>query len=99
MAERLPFHETIEQAIRTTKTGNGLNLIAWLLMQTKIPKGHDEIVAAIKESIPGVGLSGLRSFWDAVIADVLEQKRDAEVEARQKKEREDRLMREDALER
>lgn len=46
-----PFHETIVEAIRTcgpASTGR-IFLLTRLIRDTKIPKGHDEILAAIDE--------------------------------------------------
>jgi len=96
--ERRPFHETIVDAICRDRMGAGLSTIAWLLMETKIPKGHDEIVTALRERLHGIDHRPINSFWTDVVLDVLEQKREAEAEARQRQEIEQRLIREDALE-
>ena len=91
MAGRRPFHKTLAEAIRTTNTGEGLNLLGWFILETIIPKGHDEIVSAIRESIPGADNDD--SLWGAVVADVLEQKREAEAEAKELAERDEAMLR------
>jgi hypothetical protein len=45
----LPFHESIVKAIRTKGSEEDFLTLAMLIESTKIPKGHDEIIAAIDE--------------------------------------------------
>lgn len=45
MSAKLPFHESVLNAIDTAST-NQLEFLGALLKRTKIPKGHDEIIAA-----------------------------------------------------
>ncbi|MFA6273510.1 MAG: hypothetical protein WC673_03440 [Candidatus Paceibacterota bacterium] len=68
-----PFHETIIDAIHSASS-NDLRCLATLIKATKIPKNHDEIIAAWKQQREDVG-------WDneelGVSADLLEQKQEA----------------------
>lgn len=57
MAERRPFHETIIGAINCASF-NQLLLLAKLIDVTKIPAGHDEIIAAWREKTKGMGFTG-----------------------------------------
>lgn len=45
--EQRPFHETIVDAIRQASSTQ-LECLATLIKATKVPKGHDEIIAAWK---------------------------------------------------
>ena len=74
---RRPFHETIVDAIRFT-SAKELELLADLIKGTKIPKNHDQIIAAWKNRCLelGWGNSDL-----GVPADLLEQKEIAACEA------------------
>ena len=79
---RRPFHETIVDRIRATRAGSEFNCLAQLIMATKIPKDHDKIIAAWKEILPKPEGSIVA---DAII-DLLEQKKEAEVEAKVKEQ-------------
>ena len=54
---RKPFHESVIPAIERSTAFELKNVIAPLLMQTAIPKGHDEITAAWRERCATLGLS------------------------------------------
>ena len=82
--QRRPFHETVVEAIERASRCNEQQLLGWLIMQTNIPKGHDEIIAAWKEKRMGLGLSP--GFDFAVVDDLLDQKKEAEEEAAKKLE-------------
>ncbi len=75
MAERRPFHETIVDAIRRIPVYN-LPILADLICETTIPKGHDEIIAAWKEKMNGMLDEG--GFGIDVVASLMEQKRESE---------------------
>ena len=96
---RRPFHETIVDVIRSFTSPVTdrvfITLLADLIKQTKIPKNHDAIIAEWNELMLR---TNRKDTW-AVGEDLLEQKREAEAEARQKRETERRLLREDALDR
>ena len=72
MTERRPFHETIVDAIRRVSVYN-LPLLADLIRETKIPKGHDEIIAAWKEKTAGLMIDE-GGFGFDIVADLLKQK-------------------------
>jgi hypothetical protein len=42
-----PFHETIIGAFKRATTGGECLLLLELIIETSIPKGHDEIIAAL----------------------------------------------------
>ena len=80
MAERKPFHEVIVTAIEQVgPSGEVVSLLCWLIKSTKIPKGHDEIIAAWKKRYPSITPDGEGTVCE-VLADLLEQKREAEAE-------------------
>lgn len=100
MEEKKPFHETIIGAIESIDVKlpgvyDQLYLLARLIKATKIPANHDAIskvwVKKCKERSMVATLG--------VVDHLIEQRRVAEEEARQKQERERRLLCEDALER
>ena len=99
---RRPFHETIVDLIRDLSFEMPVAALSWLIMETKIPKNHDAIIAAWKEKFPGVDVND-GGIGAAVLINLLVQKEEAEAEAKAKAEaedrREERLMREDAMER
>ena len=43
-----PFHETIVEAIRCASSAN-MECLAMIIKATKVPKGHDAIIAAWEE--------------------------------------------------
>lgn len=74
METKRPFHETIVDAVhRCSSPSNGEILrLFQLIKDTKIPKGHDEIIAAIDEyfDFPGA------EKWAREIREVVESLRD-----------------------
>lgn len=70
--EKRPFHESIIGTIKNVNVLSELALVETLLVATKIPKGHDEIIAALTEKAMDVRADGPD---DAVLASILEQKR------------------------
>ena len=80
-----PFHETIVEAIRRASS-NELQCLATLIRETKVPKGHDEIIAAWNQRRQEIA-------WGdedlGVPTDLLEQKQEAaEKEKAKAKEKE-----------
>lgn len=79
--KRQPFHETIVGMIRNA-TKQELELLATLIKATVIPKDHDTIIAVWKQRMKASG-------WDeqdlGVIADLLEQKKEAKKKAKSEK--------------
>lgn len=77
---RRPFHETIVDAIKRAHVIE-LQPLALLIVDTKIPKNHDAILAAWEQRLKEVG-------WDpkdtSVPAVLLEQKQEAAEEAKAK---------------
>jgi hypothetical protein len=93
MSERKPFHETIVEAINNvtdSPESNGIQsrsqmlLLAGLIKSTKIPKNHDAISLAWAQNCGMMGFNedpwGVREY-------LLEQKREAEAEARAEQEK------------
>ena len=62
--ERRPFHETIVEAIKNS-VGNDVPILIELLRATKIPRGHDEIIVAVKEQWGHLG------YWAQEVADIV----------------------------
>lgn len=78
-ATRRPFHETIVDAIRRCSypsTGEITRLLR-LIEETKIPKGHDEIIAAIDAFFKFPGADKWAREIREVKESILEQKRAA----------------------
>ncbi len=73
--QRRPFHETIMDAIAQVNSSDELNLIATLIMATKIPKGHNEITTAWNQRLQEMGRA--RHEDRGVPRDLLEQKQEA----------------------
>lgn len=95
--ERRPFHETIVDYIECyTDYEEDLAPLGDLLMATKIPKNHDAIIAAWKKTIEGV--ADENGFLTSVLADIEEQKREAEAKTQCKQETEFRQILADARE-
>lgn len=83
-----PFHEAVVESIKSIDVERGLIVIAFgnLLKGVKLPKGHDEIVAAWMEKgharmkyehdneIGGTDESIAWTFFEEVKASVLSQK-------------------------
>jgi len=81
MAKWRPFHETILEAIRRmsgdTDCTESADILAGLIMSTKIPKGHDEIIATWKEHLHLIRYADKNDEdenYMGVPASVLEQK-------------------------
>ena len=91
--QRRPFHKTIIDAIRGASNDDALMNLGDLIKATKIPKGHDEIIAAWKQRIDRLGSPTIFSknlFQKdyGVPADLLEQKQEAEKKKEEKKAKE-----------
>lgn len=84
--ELRPFHETIVDAISQASNSSALACLMALIEATKIPKGHDEIIVALRQrQIKLVGLSDLGTVWadprtDELIDCLLTQKQAVEVD-------------------
>ena len=74
-----PYHETILDLIRWSSTPDGL---VTLICTTTIPKGHDEIIAAIEQNWGS--LSGWASEVTTMKSSILSQRAIAEEKERQK---------------
>lgn len=85
MANRRPFHETIVDTIREMTPVN-IPLVARLIMATKIPRGHDEIIAAWKEQETYLRENGfsLKGNPQSLFDDIEEQKQEAMAEGKPK---------------
>ena len=83
-AKQRPFHESIVDAINRASYGD-MRCLGMLISETKIPKGHDEILAAWnfrqKELNVFVPIEGVE-------AGLLEQKQEAEKKEKEKKTKE-----------
>ncbi|TSC91040.1 MAG: hypothetical protein G01um10142_150 [Parcubacteria group bacterium Gr01-1014_2] len=93
--QRRPFHESIVEAIRCASYSD-MMCLGMLINETKIPKGHDEILAAWQERVLGpwdghlvVGLGDLESLQTLNIpVGLLEEKQEAEKKEEEKKAKE-----------
>jgi len=86
MKQRRPFHESIVDAIHWVDNFGELNLIAKLIKETKIPKDHDKITAAWNRQLQEMGLDDRKDR--GVLADLFEQKQEAEKKEKEKKAKE-----------
>jgi len=94
MTEDRPFHETILDAIREACSAEGsvrlVDGLASLIKSTKIPKGHEAIVAEWKGLLDWYG-------WNdnpfGVVESVLRKKQEAEAEAQRKAQAQEQLGR------
>jgi ribosome maturation protein Sdo1 len=77
-----PFHESVVRVIKSITSVNELELIEKLLMTTKIPKGHDEIAAALLEKT--TKLKQMNFFSTEVFLSINEQKKFAQAVAAEK---------------
>ena len=79
-AAKRPFHETIVEAIGSVDSFDELRVLAKLIRATKIPMGHDEIIAAWNQHLEGyhfdIGTIGDDDV-SGVLADLLEKKEEA----------------------
>lgn len=75
MPELRPFHETIVDAIRSVRNKDlvQLALLGNLIRGTRIPAGHDEIIAAWREQVVGTHLLEWGPGLDVVVS-ILAQK-------------------------
>ncbi|MEK7541185.1 MAG: hypothetical protein AAB529_03070 [Patescibacteria group bacterium] len=81
---RRPFHETIVDQIQgETSYAEDLDFLGQLIMVTKIPKNHDAIIAAWQERCDELAEEE-DPFFAEVLADLLQQKQEAEAEAKAK---------------
>ena len=83
--QRRPFHETVADAILQASAPGEVTLLARMIKTTKIPKGHDEIIAAWRYRQDNWGLV---VFPHGVVEDLLEQKQEAEEKEKEKKAKE-----------
>jgi len=70
MADQRPFHETIVDSIKAARHAADMEVLAALIIATKIPANHDQIITAWAEQRDKLGLVGA---W-GVRASVAEQK-------------------------
>ncbi len=82
--QRRPIHEIYEvivDAINRASYVSDMELLEKLIMGVQIPRGHNEIIAAWQKKRGQVG-------WplERLVADLLEQKREAAKKAKEKKE-------------
>ncbi len=82
--QQRPFHETIVDAILEASAPGEVALLAKMIKETKIPKGHDEIIVAWRHRQDDWGLG----FGHGVVENPLEQKREAERKEEEKKAKE-----------
>jgi hypothetical protein len=75
---RKPFHEAIVEMLKWAMA-HDLETLGKLLIMTKIPKGHDEILAAWNAKCQELRLQP-ESFDYIVAEDILQQKKDLEAE-------------------
>lgn len=99
---RRPSHETIVDLIEHARPEE-LELVAWYIKMTKIPKGVDKVIAAWEKKHKEVG--DHHELFADTLANLEEQKEEAEAEeAAKKKADEDRaraeaqLLRDDLFE-
>lgn len=76
--KRQPFHETIIGAINRAFSSLELINLGELIITTEIPQGHDKIIEAWVQA--GMRHSKIyeSAFYNAVIADLCDQKAEAE---------------------
>jgi hypothetical protein len=75
---RKPFHEAIVEMLKQASSAE-LETLGHLLMITKIPKGHSEIIAAWSVRCSEMGWSG--SSIDRLVIDLTRHKWDIEAQA------------------
>lgn len=54
-----PFHDSIVDAIQRTQSGLELSRFGLLIKETKIPKGHDDIIDAWNEKAAHFGINDM----------------------------------------
>lgn len=74
--QRRPFHEVIVDAIREASEPEEVALLAKLIKETRIPRGHDEIISVWNRCKNNWRLG----FGHGVVESLLEQKQEAEKE-------------------
>lgn len=79
--ERKPFHESIVDILNGLTDIDDLELVERLLMVTKIPKGHDEIIEALTDATQEAAHENIK---EEVLASILEQKELAKVASAEK---------------
>ncbi len=80
--KRRPFHETVVEEIYRASSSE-LELLGRLIKATQIPRGHNEIIKAWRHQWQKLGW---RDDNSGVVANLLEQKREAAKKAKEKKE-------------
>jgi hypothetical protein len=63
-----PFHESVVDAINRATIRNELGVLAMLISETKIPKGHDAIVEAWTAKCQELGYNDPLDVSDGVLA-------------------------------
>lgn len=82
-AVRRPFHETIVEAIHRASSGDELQCLAMLIKETKVPKGHEEIIVAWNQRRQEMAWGNADL---GVPADLLEQKQEAAEKAKKEED-------------
>lgn len=83
-AGKRPFHQTIIEAIgRCSRHTNQnqrseINSLLFLIIITKIPAGHDEIITALDEFVEINGVGKSPNYFREARLSLLEQKQEAE---------------------
>ena len=78
---RRPFHETIVDVIRDASTVEEFACLAGIIKITKIPKGHDEIIAAWQIQMKNFMSCSRTDF--GVQASLIEQRLEADEKAKE----------------
>lgn len=83
--ERRPFHETIVDVVDQSTCDGNVCLLLKMIRMTKIPANHDAITQKLKEGRDSPYQFAIhKEDVDKTIADLLEQKREAEARAAEK---------------
>ena len=80
MINRMPFHESVAAFILDEMDADDLGAVCRLLATTKIPKGHDAIIEALRKRSAELAKSGFIVDSDLVeetVTDLEAQKREA----------------------
>ena len=62
-----PFHESVVDAINRAESPAEMNTLAALIKETKIPKGHSEIVGVWRIKVIELGLNDDLGVTDSVM--------------------------------
>jgi hypothetical protein len=79
VVERKPFHEAIVDILEEA-SADDLATLGKLIVRTKIPKGHDEILTAWNTRLIEVLYGEEGTEYRYVATDILEQKKELEAE-------------------